>query len=152
MERIYTAYMIEDPEGLKYFGHTNNIRSRWRGPSAYKGCGIYSAIEKYGWKSLKKTVIADHLSEEDAKKIEAWLIERYDTTNPEKGYNKQAGDIYNVNHDREARKSRMRVSYHKCAEHHKEVRRKWYQEHKEYMKEYQRQWYLAKKTQKNTQQ
>lgn len=144
MERIFTAYMIEDPNGLKYFGRTKNIKHRWQ-PNHYKTTGLQVAIEKYGWKSLKKTIIADHLSEQDAKKIEAWMIERYDTMNPEKGYNRQHGDIYGRN------KSHLRYYYNNREKSLNDMHL-WLNRNKERRTEYNKKRWENIKKQKNTQQ
>lgn len=144
MERMHIVYMIEDPNGLKYFGQTKNIKKRWQ-PNRYKGTGLRTAIEKYGWKALKKTVITNQLSEEDAKKIEAWMIERYDTLNPEKGYNHQHGDIYGRS------TSHLRYYY---ANREKSLNdmHQWAINNKEYKTEYNKKYWAHIKQQKNTQQ
>ena len=77
---------------MYYFGCTRNIKARHKSMACYKrNTSFYDALKAEGWKNVKKEVIADHLSKADAEKIEAWLIDRYDTCNPLKGYNLQRG-------------------------------------------------------------
>ena len=58
----------------------------------YKRCtAFWRAIEKYGWDNFTYEILAQDLTEEDAKQLEKYYIKLYDSTNPEKGYNISAG-------------------------------------------------------------
>ncbi len=93
-KKTYTVYKHLFPNGKVYIGITcQRISSRW----GRKGRGyrtqpyIWRAIQKYGWDNIEHIVIAEGLSEEDASIAEKKLIKRYDSRNPEKGYNIDCG-------------------------------------------------------------
>ena len=48
---------------------------------------FYNAINKYGWDAFTHEIIADGLTLQQASEWEQKLIEQYDSTNPDKGYN-----------------------------------------------------------------
>lgn len=77
--------------GKKYVGQTTlKLEVRWgNNGSSYKGQVFYSAIQKYGWKNFEHEVfeICDYLLDF----MEIYLIQLYDTMNPEKGYNCESG-------------------------------------------------------------
>lgn len=52
---------------------------------------IGRALRKYGWDNFEHVIIATDLSEVDAKAMEIDLIGKWDTQNPDKGYNITAG-------------------------------------------------------------
>jgi hypothetical protein len=46
------------PNNKIYCGYSGNLIKRWRSKSEYSKCPlVYKAIEKYGWKNIKKYVI-----------------------------------------------------------------------------------------------
>ena len=55
---------------------------------------FYADIQKYGWDGFEHITIAHGLSEETAQNLEWKLIDYYDTTNPQKGYNTVSKDGY----------------------------------------------------------
>ena len=142
MERNYSVYRLIFPDGKLYFGQTKDIKTRWKSVHMYKGTTfLYDNLLRVGWNNVKKEVIADHLSCEDSRKLEGWLIERYDTTNPENGYNKSKGII--LPEDRAVRLKEIRDrGNHNFYQKHKEQRKRefheFYQSHKEYYADYQR--------------
>lgn len=61
------------------------------------GCGyrecpyFYNAIKKYGWDNFKHEILYQHLSLEDANKLEIETIKKYNSCDPDKGYNIRVG-------------------------------------------------------------
>ena len=91
----YTVYMHIAPNDKKYIGITRMIpKHRWNNGNGYKGKHFRNAIEKYGWDNFQHIIIAKGLTENEAKWLEVKLIERWNTTNREYGYNvSPGGDI-----------------------------------------------------------
>lgn len=52
---------------------------------------FYNAIQKYGWDNFEHIILFENLTKEEAIKKEIELIKKYDTCNPEKGYNETTG-------------------------------------------------------------
>lgn len=79
----------------RYIGQTsqNPVSRRW----GFKGNGykcnehFYNAIQKYGWDNFEHIIYQDSLTLEEANEIEEELIIKYDTLNPEHGYNMKHG-------------------------------------------------------------
>lgn len=94
MEDKYIIYEHLFPNGKKYIGITcRDPKKRWKG-------GLYgyphnehmqNAIKKYGWENVKHIILAKDLTKEEAENEEIRLIELYDLTNREKGYNLEKG-------------------------------------------------------------
>lgn len=103
----YAVYKLTDPSGKVYIGMTRRKpKERWDSGWGYKGNHRFSeAIEKYGWANIKKEVIEEHLTEEDASNLEKSLIKEYDACNPQKGYNTLEGGKsgYHFKHTEEAK-------------------------------------------------
>ena len=85
----YYLYMHIAPNGKMYVGITKQLpQSRWKNGYGYASSPhFYNAILKYGWDNIEHIVLADNLSVEWACKLEKCLIEEYDLTNHENGYN-----------------------------------------------------------------
>lgn len=97
---MYKVYKYTSPSNKVYIGITNGTlekRARSNG-YGYKRCtAFWRAIEKYGWESFTCEILAQDLSEEEAKRLEIYYIKLYDATNPEKGYNiTNGGDGFGV--------------------------------------------------------
>lgn len=101
----YTVYMHTDPDGKKYIGITKrNLEDRWKNGLGYatnKDMRFFDAIRTIGWDNFAHETIASGLTKLEAERLESELIDKYDTTNPECGYNifnphkKEKGDIPN---------------------------------------------------------
>ena len=89
----WCVYIHTSPLGKKYVGITCQApKDRWRNGNGYKhNSHFMRAIKKYGWDNFLHEIIADNLTERQAKDMEISLIERYNTTNQEFGYNISAG-------------------------------------------------------------
>ncbi len=83
--------------GKRYVGITSQLpNQRWRNGKGYKHCVFFNrAIEKYGWDEFQHDVVATGLSEEEAKRIEIELIDKWQTRNPDFGYNISIGGDVN---------------------------------------------------------
>ena len=95
-ENRYCVYKHTNKiNGKVYIGQTGrNPESRWLEGKGYIGCTLfYNAIQKYGWDAFDHEIVYDCLSFEEANKYEKELIESYDSTNPEKGYNLMSGGV-----------------------------------------------------------
>ena len=76
MKKLYSVYQHVTPDGLYYFGQTNNIKRRWRNNGIeYKGTYLYPYIEKYGWDNIKHVVLFKDQTRENSLWIENFLIE-----------------------------------------------------------------------------
>ena len=73
MEKNYSVYDHITPDGMHYYGTTNNIKERFR-PSKYKTTSLRPYIEKYGWENIQHIVLFENQSKEDALSIEDSLI------------------------------------------------------------------------------
>lgn len=90
----YTVYMhTNKTNGMRYVGITSQApETRWlSGYGYYKQEHFFRAIKKYGWGGFKHEIIATGLTLEEAGALERELIEKYDTRNNTKGYNKSTG-------------------------------------------------------------
>lgn len=107
----YCVYMHITPNGKKYVGITKQKPNRrWKNGYGYVSSPyFYNAILKYGWDNIKHTIIADNLSLDDACKLERQLIEQYNLTNREFGYNEcSGGEGTNGYHHTEEYKQKLR--------------------------------------------
>lgn len=86
------VYLHIFPNEKIYVGTTQQtLEKRWGNGYGYKKQSfLWRAIQKYGWENVKHKVIVCETPEEMWEK-EKELIEKYDTTNPEHGYNCSLG-------------------------------------------------------------
>ena len=76
MKNNYSVYQHVTPDGLYYFGQTQNVERRWSNNGAeYKGTALYPYIEKYGWDNIQHIVLFKDQTRENALWIENFLIE-----------------------------------------------------------------------------
>jgi len=83
--------------GKRYVGITRQKPSqRWRDGKGYKHCTYFErAINKYGWDGFDHEIIADKLTEEEAKNMERLLIRELKTQDENYGYNiSDGGDTH----------------------------------------------------------
>ena len=94
-ERKWCVYChTNKANGKKYFGITSlTLKDRWRDGRGYRTSSVFwRAIQKYGWDGFVHEVIADNLTEKEAKNKEIELIALYKTNcskyqKPSYGYN-----------------------------------------------------------------
>lgn len=92
-----SIYKITGPDNKIYIGKTVNFKKRIQRHISNAKNGIkhhlYNAMRLYGIKMFKFEEIAIFFNEKDAYEFERFYIEKYDLTNPNKGYNKSIGGI-----------------------------------------------------------
>ena len=103
----YKVYKYIFPDGRAYVGVTkHSIQHR-------KDCGyqhnkpLSDAIKSTGWANIKKVIIADGLTRDDAFAMEKKIIKDDNLTNPSKGYNVSYGGsatFENLKHSEEFKK------------------------------------------------
>lgn len=99
----YSVYVHVFPNGKLYIGSTRQEpKKRWRYGGGYKNTKtIYEPILKYGWENIKHIVLFHNIDFDKAMIIEQELIKKYDTTNPDKGYNTKSGGQFYTEHSKE---------------------------------------------------
>lgn len=118
----YSVYKHTAPNGKVYIGITcQTLTKRWKNGQGYDGCtAFYRAIQKYGWDNIEHVVVASGLDKAEACKMEQEIISRFDSTNPNKGYNlTKGGEHYEVP---DAQRERYRQTHLKYYEEHPEAR------------------------------
>lgn len=94
----FCVYKHTSPDGKVYIGITSQpVSARWGvGGREYKSNShLWSAIQLYGWDNFKHQIVASGLSKSDACQLEIYLIAKYDSTDPDKGYNHTSGGDWN---------------------------------------------------------
>ena len=96
----YVLYIHKNKINNKvYIGITNDIKNRWRGNgSQYKphknrnqNIPFWNAIKKYGFDNFEHIILRTDLTFEEACKLEIEYIEKYQSRNKDKGYNRAKG-------------------------------------------------------------
>lgn len=148
----YWVYEITTPNGMVYVGMSSYKYTcqRWQ-PSLYKRKSLYPYIEEFGWDVLKKEVIKDGLTKEEAFQFEDSLIRKYKgegrcindrcsgglcCDGDKKEYNKQYRDEH---------KEEIIRKHRQYNDEHKEKLKQYRDEHKEQMREYNRKYYARQK-------
>ena len=143
IENDYSVYDHIIPDGMHYYGTTNNIKERFR-PSTYKTTSLRPYIEKYGWENIQHIVLFENLPKEDALSIEDSLIvsgwekgncinqQRSGYVSKKEGYTRE----YYEQHKDEIKQYREQ---HK--DEHKEYNRKYYEQNKDKIQERKKQYY-----------
>lgn len=90
---VYTVYIHICPNGKRYVGITRqDVRQRWHGGKGYKNQkAFYEDIEQFGWENIKHEIILKNVNLETAGRAEQELIKKYNTQNPDYGYNTKNG-------------------------------------------------------------
>ena len=175
MKNNYSVYQHVTPDGLYYFGQTNNIKRRWRNNGAgYKGTALYPYIEKYGWDNIKHIVLFREQTRENAFFIENFLIEtaredrvcinknRSGNISKEEGYIKkyreehkdnikeQSKQYYEQNKDkikqyREQNKEQILEQRKQYREQNKDKIKQYYEDNKDKIKQTSKQYYETNK-------
>ena len=89
----HCVYRHTSPEGKVYIGTTSqNPEKRWRGGLGYAdNLHFLADILDFGWRNFEHDILETDLTAHQAHCLEAKLIAQYDSTNPERGYNKSPG-------------------------------------------------------------
>ena len=109
---MYSVYILRDMNGKAYVGTTSTpLEVRWRNGSGYRFCeGLWEVIRQFGWESIAKEVVAVGLSKSAASDLEQRLIAKLDTTNPDKGYNRELGGVNDLKKVSDRSREKMRKS------------------------------------------
>ena len=153
MEKNYVVYEHVTPDGMYYFGQTQNVECRWSSNGIqYKKTSLQPYIEKYGWDNIKHIVLFRDQTKEDALFIEDFLIttaredgvcinkNRSGLVSKEKDYNKNQMK-YLREHNREDEIKKQKQYY----EDNKDKRKEYREQNKDRIREYQRQYRQRKK-------
>ncbi len=109
----FTLYMHVVPNGKRYIGMTcRSPKKRWNRGSGYStNYEFHADIKKYGWDNIKHEILLSGVSQEVAEKWKVYMIERYNTTDPKRGYNYSKGGKYHGEvSDRTREKLRKRAN------------------------------------------
>lgn len=88
----YLIYKLIDPNGLVYIGMTScsSVYDRWL--FGYKhNRRMREATQKYRWSGFRHEILFEGLSWEQACRKEIEMIDSFQATNPDKGYNISKG-------------------------------------------------------------
>lgn len=110
---MYTVYKHTTPSGKVYIGITKQKpEQRWNNGNGYKNNEhFHRAILKYGWENIEHEIICQApMSAEQAGAVEKSLIELYDSTNPDKGYNNSIGGEYGALGVHRSAETRLKMS------------------------------------------
>ena len=105
VQPLYHIIMQFDHDGYLVYRHTNKQNGkcyigitsqtpelRWRNGLGYRDqAKFYGAILKYGWDGFSHEILFDHLSQNEAYKLEKELIVKFDSI--DNGYNIQSGGL-----------------------------------------------------------
>ena len=92
MYRVYKyTNLINNKIYIGQTKHTLEQRSQKNGSNYKNSIYFYNAIQKYGWDNFKSEILKDNLSLEEANYYEEYYINKYDSTNPNIGYNIRIG-------------------------------------------------------------
>lgn len=101
----FTVYKHTAPNGKIYIGMTSrDVNDRWNNGRGYKkNKHFWLAIQKYTWDGINHEIIATNLSEKEACDLEIELINKYQSNNPDFGYNLDNGGKYAGKHSNSTR-------------------------------------------------
>ncbi len=97
---MYWIYCHVFPNGKRYVGLTRTkLERRWgHNGGNYKTCVLVNrAISKYGWENVEHVIIDAAKTKEEAEEKEKYYIRKYDSDNPEHGYNMLPGGDVSTN-------------------------------------------------------
>lgn len=91
--KTFSIYKHTAPDGRVYIGITSQKpTARWQGGNGYKNNSYFTrAIKKYGWENFKHEILAENLTEDDAKAMEIGLISFYRANERAYGFNISSG-------------------------------------------------------------
>ena len=123
-EAHYTVYKLTDPDGKVYIGCTGKpVEERWKKGRGYsRDTPIRRAIDEIGWENFKTEILCEKLIKEGAEKLERWFIAFYDSSDPEKGYNRFLGGLGKGAHMSKITRQLSRESKNRLYEEHPEVK------------------------------
>jgi group I intron endonuclease len=92
-DNYYVYIHVNKSNSKRYVGITcQQPNNRWKNGNGYKSSPhFYNSILKYGWDNFDHLIIAEQLSEEEAKTMEKQLIKQFNTLDKNYGYNQTEG-------------------------------------------------------------
>ncbi len=163
MNKKYVVYQHVTPDGMYYFGQSQNVERRWEGNGChYKRTALQPYIEKFGWDNIQHIVLFRDQTRENALWIEDFLI----TTAQEDGVciNKQRSGLISKGEGYKQEyyeQNKEQISEHKKQyyeqnkdkkkqyyEENKDKKKQYYEQNKQQRREYQRQYRERKKEEK----
>lgn len=89
----YTVYKHTAPNGKIYIGITQqDVKSRWQNGKGYHHNKHFkNAIKKIGWDNFTHEILSVGLSKKEACEKEIELIKKYNSNDPDYGYNQSSG-------------------------------------------------------------
>ena len=156
MENNYSVYQHVTPDGMYYFGQSQNVEKRWSNNGAgYKGTALYPYIEQYGWDNIQHIVLFKNQTRKNALWIEDFLIETAQEDgvciNKNRSGNISKEEGYKQDYDKHYYK-KNKEKKNQYYEQNKDKRKDYLEQNKdkirEYNREYHRQYYQRKKLEK----
>ena len=145
MENNYSVYQHITPDGMYYFGATQNVERRWSNNGAgYKRTALQTNIEKYGWDNIQHIVLLENQSKENALWIENFLIE----TAREDGVCINKNRSGNISKEDGYSQEYYKQNKDKIRERQQDYDKQYYEQNKDKILEYKRQRYQKKKLEK----
>lgn len=90
MSNNHCVYKLTFPNGKIYIGQCDGApQKRWREGEGYKGQYVYAAIQEYGWAAIKKEILSNGLSLNEANDMERYYIQFFNSR--DEGYNRTDG-------------------------------------------------------------
>lgn len=93
---MYKIYKHTLPDGRAYIGMTSadKVYKRWQYGSGYaSNKPFYQQILLIGWNNIQHEVLEEVETKEEARELELYYIELFETYLPEKGFNTGGKDI-----------------------------------------------------------
>ena len=140
MKKLYIVYVHITPDGMHYYGVTNNPKNRWQGNGRlYKTTALQPYIEKFGWENIQHIILFENQSKEDALKIEDSLIisgwEKGNCINQQRSGNISKEEGYYREYRREYREENREKYNEYQREYHREYQREYQREYREQNKD-----------------
>ena len=167
MENNFSVYQHVTPDGMYYFGATQNVERRWSNNGAeYKGTALYPYIEKYGWDNIQHIVLFKDQTRENALWIEDFLIttaqedgvcinkKRSGLVSKEEGYSQE---YYETNKEQildkkqqyyETNKDKFKEYYEQNKQQIRKQKKQYYEQNKEQILDKKQQYYEQNKQQR----
>ena len=89
IEKEFSVYKLTMPNGKVYIGQTNRpVQRRWANGLGYAGNKALTAdIEAFGWDNVEHEILERVDTREEAMERERFYILKFESNNPERGYN-----------------------------------------------------------------
>lgn len=92
----YTLYLHTFPNGKVYVGCTQQslaVRYGYKGEGYNHQERMWNAIQDFGWDNIKHEVLETTEDRDRASELEQYYINKYNSTDPEHGYNTRSGGL-----------------------------------------------------------